>query len=401
VAIELRYNASSQALARYLSELDPARVSPLSKVNSGTEVSEKPIADNGTQVARSNRYEFNGIDDTQLAEPENTMGLSSSDIEYIESRPQPRPWLVWAIAIVTLGCLSVGAWVWSRQPASDFVVSELPRTERSSSQQEAVPVTPPPPKERPPVPMSQLTVKAKPSQARCHVMSPLAKETQSFDCNKSIALVPGPYRLVVSAEGFETSSAVDLDLAAEKALSVVFSLKPLAAKPCPLTVTSEPPGALVWLDGQNVKVKTPHSFPEVAPGKHSIRLTRSGFSDAVLVFECNRSFGGALSSQLQKSFFNVQVGAKKLRVRAGSARSVSLKVGDTTVTVRVVANPKRSSITINARPYASVSLNGVTQGDTPQKMSVRNGKIHRIGLKRDAGLIGTLRLKIAPGTRAN
>jgi len=65
----------------------------------------------------------------------------------------------------------------------------------------------------------------------------------------------------------------------------------LKGRPSPLTVTTSPPGASVWVDGQALGGPTPASF-EVRPGTHALAVKRAGYSTESLSVEAR--FGRAI-----------------------------------------------------------------------------------------------------------
>jgi hypothetical protein len=58
----------------------------------------------------------------------------------------------------------------------------------------------------------------------------------------------------------------------------------LRQRPSPLTVTTRPPGAAVWIDGTRAANATPVSLA-VAPGAHSISIRRAGYAEVSRAFE--------------------------------------------------------------------------------------------------------------------
>jgi len=46
-----------------------------------------------------------------------------------------------------------------------------------------------------------------------------------------------------------------------------------------LQVNSVPDNALIYLDGRNTGNLTPHTFPNITPGHHNIKLTKEGYED--------------------------------------------------------------------------------------------------------------------------
>lgn len=88
-------------------------------------------------------------------------------------------------------------------------------------------------------------------------------------------VVPGNHVIQVSKEGFTTQDfALFVDQNEIKKVPVTLQ----AARSGGLTVSSEPPGGQVYLDGQMIGI-TPLTVGDVAVGEHEILISMTGYSD--------------------------------------------------------------------------------------------------------------------------
>jgi hypothetical protein len=86
---------------------------------------------------------------------------------------------------------------------------------------------------------------------------------------------PGAHIIQVSKEGFNPNTT-DVVVQKNENLKLFIALQPINLTS--LSVTSDPSGALVILDGETVGT-TPLNLQDVAIGSHSLRLTMAGFND--------------------------------------------------------------------------------------------------------------------------
>jgi hypothetical protein len=86
---------------------------------------------------------------------------------------------------------------------------------------------------------------------------------------------PGPHVVTVTKDGFATNTTT-VDVKKNDFYKLFISLQPLGV--ADLSVTSNPPGAQVALDGTAVGV-TPLVIPGVTTGSHMVRITMPGFTD--------------------------------------------------------------------------------------------------------------------------
>ena len=94
-------------------------------------------------------------------------------------------------------------------------------------------------------------------------------------------VVAGPHVVHVSADGYSPAKLALTIRAGEPPPPLRFVMDPLTAK---LHVASDPPDALVRLDGQPVGT-TPIDSMSLGPGRHEVRLERRGYGPAVQTVE--------------------------------------------------------------------------------------------------------------------
>jgi hypothetical protein len=88
-------------------------------------------------------------------------------------------------------------------------------------------------------------------------------------------VVPGNHVVQVSKEGYITNTT-EVTVQKNEILKVFIVLQPLYR--AALSVTSNPPGAQVELDGKTVGM-TPLTFSDVVTGSHTLRISMTGFND--------------------------------------------------------------------------------------------------------------------------
>ncbi|HON82033.1 MAG TPA: PEGA domain-containing protein [Methanoregulaceae archaeon] len=120
-------------------------------------------------------------------------------------------------------------------------------------------------------------------------------------------VVPGNHLIQVSKEGYVTQ---DLDLHVERneIKKVPVNLEKVVTGP--LTVSSDPPGATIYLDGQMVGT-TPLTLTDTASGEHTLTLTMEGYSDFSQTITVTRD-GSAVSATLVPSTIQGRVGLSPL-----------------------------------------------------------------------------------------
>ena len=136
---------------------------------------------------------------------------------------------------------------------------------------------------------------------------------------------PGVHMVRVSSEGY-APAALTLEIKhGEAPPPLRFVMEPLTAK---LRVHSEPPDALVRLDGQPIGT-TPLESSSLAPGHHEIRLERRGYAPAAQKIEA-------------RAGDTVEVGLQLERTAASPSPSPLLAEGDLVSQSQVDTLPRRT-----------------------------------------------------------
>ncbi|MDI6791462.1 MAG: PEGA domain-containing protein [bacterium] len=117
--------------------------------------------------------------------------------------------------------------------------------------------------------LATITVASEPSSASVYLDGKIIGSTP---LSKTVA--PGRYTIVVRKEGFEDWSG-EVTLSEDEKKSIKAELKPVIEYG-KIQVTSSPPGASVYLDGEK-KGSTPILLNEISSGAHNIKLVKGDF----------------------------------------------------------------------------------------------------------------------------
>jgi hypothetical protein len=88
-------------------------------------------------------------------------------------------------------------------------------------------------------------------------------------------VVPGNHAVQVSQEGYVTQT-MEIFVGKNEIKKVPITLQKAVSGP--LTVSSNPPGAQAYLDGQMIGM-TPLTIADVSPGEHTLLITMDGYTD--------------------------------------------------------------------------------------------------------------------------
>ena len=88
-------------------------------------------------------------------------------------------------------------------------------------------------------------------------------------------VIPGNHAIQVSREGY-TTQTMEIFVEKNELKKVPVTLQ--IADSGPLTVSSDPPGAQVYLDGEMIGM-TPLTVADVSPGEHTLLITLDGYTD--------------------------------------------------------------------------------------------------------------------------
>ncbi len=123
-------------------------------------------------------------------------------------------------------------------------------------------------------------------------------------------LAPGEHRYAVVAEGYEP---VEAGFSFERGRNLFFDLELLSSAGL-FHVGSTPPGATVWIDGEQVGV-TPLDISGIALGEHQVRLALDGWVEVFRPVDTSDGRKGSLDLTLSQS-------GAKLTVKTGSDQAV-------------------------------------------------------------------------------
>ncbi|MEP7307047.1 MAG: PEGA domain-containing protein [Acidobacteriota bacterium] len=213
----------------------------------------------------------------------------------------------------------------------------------------------------------------------------------------TVSLPPGAHTLTVRSDHDER--VVPLTMTAGADVTQYFDLK--AAAPAPalgqVFVTTDPPGARVAIDGRP-QGTSPLTVSDLTANQHKVTVTGAGGSaertiqvtagsTASVVFSLSKVSSGPVGGWLSVSApFDVQVlendevigtsGASRIMLAAGShtllitngslgyqdTRKIDVAAGKT---VSIKVDAPKASISVNARPWAEIVLDGNSVGQTP------------------------------------
>jgi hypothetical protein len=212
----------------------------------------------------------------------------------------------------------------------------------------------------------------------------------------TLSLTPGTHTITVRSAGDER--IVPLTIASGAEVSHYFEMKP--AEPAVIvgrvSVVTDPPGARVSVDGK-ARGTSPITVTDLTPADHKVTVTSDTGSaertitvtaggTASVMFSLPRVSGPVGGWLAISAPFDVEVvehddvigsgGTSKIMLAAGrhditllnrtlgyqEARKVDV-TGGKTMSIKV--DPPKVNISVNARPWADVSLDGASLGQTP------------------------------------
>ena len=212
----------------------------------------------------------------------------------------------------------------------------------------------------------------------------------------TLSLTPGTHTITVRSAGDER--IVPLTLASGAEVSHYFEMKP--AEPAVVvgrvSVVTDPPGARVSVDGK-ARGTSPITVTDLTPADHKVTVTSDTGSaertitvtaggTASVMFSLAKVSGPVAGWLSISAPFDIEVvehddvigsgGTSKIMLAAGrhditllnrslgyqEARKVDVTAGKT---MSIKVDPPKVNISVNARPWADVSLDGASLGQTP------------------------------------
>jgi eukaryotic-like serine/threonine-protein kinase len=212
----------------------------------------------------------------------------------------------------------------------------------------------------------------------------------------TLSLAPGTHTITVRSAGDER--IVPLTIASGAEVSHYFEMKPAepAAVVGRVSVVTDPPGARVSVDGK-ARGTSPITVTDLAPADHKVTVTsETGSAErtitvtaggtASVMFSLPKVSGPVGGWLAISAPFDVEVvehddvigsgGTSKIMLAAGrhditllnrslgyqEARKIDVTAGKT---MSIKVDPPKVNISVNARPWADVSLDGASLGQTP------------------------------------
>jgi hypothetical protein len=236
-----------------------------------------------------------------------------------------------------------------------------------------------------------LTINTRPNDAEV-----LIDGTRRGNTPLTLSLTPGTHTITVRSAGDER--IVPLTIASGAEVSHYFEMKP--AEPAVVvgrvSVVTDPPGARVLVDGK-ARGTSPITVTDLVPSDHKISVTSDTGSaertitvtaggTASVMFSLPKVSGPVGGWLAIAAPFDVEVvehddvigtgGTSKIMLAAGrhditlinrslgyqEARKIDVSAGKT---LSLKVDPPKVNISVNARPWADVSLDGASLGQTP------------------------------------
>jgi hypothetical protein len=239
--------------------------------------------------------------------------------------------------------------------------------------------------------LGNLTINTRPNDAEV-----LIDGTRRGTTPLTLALTPGTHTITVRGAGDER--VVPLTIASGAEVSQYFEMTPAAPAVTGgrVSVTTDPPGARVSIDGK-ARGTSPIMVTDLTPADHKVTVTSDNGSaersvtvtaggTASVMFSLPKVSGPVGGWLAIAAPFDIEVlehddvigmgGTSKIMLAAGrhdltlmnrtlgfqEARRVDVAAGKT---MSIKVDPPKVSISVNARPWADVSLDGASLGQTP------------------------------------
>jgi formylglycine-generating enzyme required for sulfatase activity len=243
-----------------------------------------------------------------------------------------------------------------------------------------------------------------------------------------ILIRPGVYPLSVSAPGYYPLETT-LTVSAEDSQELLLKLQPLPGK---VDVSSEPAGARVWLDGEELG-RTPLQSLSVAAGPHQLQLQAERYLPWEQSVEVTgREQRQAVVAQLQPGWAEVSLASEpagatvtvngeavattpaRLEVMQGDGqrlglqlpgfapweRALAVTAGEAQDLGTVTLEPAAGILSLRTTPGgANVTLDGEYQGQTPLELELAPDRAQRITISRAGYRRYNAQLQLAAGER--
>jgi eukaryotic-like serine/threonine-protein kinase len=197
--------------------------------------------------------------------------------------------------------------------------------------------TPPP---QPAIIPAQVTVTSVPSEAQVHIDG-RTDPTWITPYNLT-GLAPGEHSLTVIKPGFSPQTRTVTVTSGSKSLLAV----QLAQLMATLSVTSEPAGAEVFLDGRSTRHVTPAQVSVDKPGNHSLSLKKAGYLDdsTTVNLQIGQTFHYSHALTILGNTEDIKTVSRFRKVFGGGGAATA-----GTGVVSIKTNPKGAQIAVNRR----------------------------------------------------
>ena len=243
-----------------------------------------------------------------------------------------------------------------------------------------------------------------------------------------VLIRPGRYDLAATAEGYFPLQQ-ELIVTREDSQALELTLQPLPGR---VTITSEPAGAEVLLDGERIGT-TPLEEASISAGEHQLSLRAERYLPWAQTLEvAGRDRAQAVSAELAPAWADISVssepagatvtvdgepvattpavvevlqGERELGLRlvgyAPWTRSLGVTAGEAASLDPVTLEPAAGILSLNSTPSAAnVTLDGEFQGQTPLQLALAPDRAQRITLSRPGYRRHNETLTLAAGEEA-
>ncbi|HTZ98289.1 MAG TPA: PEGA domain-containing protein [Terriglobales bacterium] len=189
----------------------------------------------------------------------------------------------------------------------------------------------------------ELNIDSVPEGAHIQIDGQNSGAATPFDMTK---VAPGQHTVVISKDGYAPQTrTIQVNAGSSSSISVQLAL--LTAT---ISVTSDPSGSAVWMDGKNTGRVTPAQFSVDKAGTHTFVFKKDGYLDATASANVQTGQTSHLSGTLQALGVtdDIKVGGKFKKLFGGSETAGMGKVS-------VKTDPKGAQVAVNNRMIDKMS----------------------------------------------
>jgi hypothetical protein len=189
----------------------------------------------------------------------------------------------------------------------------------------------------------ELNIDSAPEGAHIQIDGQNSGTATPFDMTK---VTPGQHTVVISKDGYAPQTrTIQVNAGSSSSISVQLAL--LTAT---VSLTSDPPGTAIWMDGKNTGRVTPAQFAVDKAGTHTFVFKKDGYLDATASANVQTGQTSHLSGTLQALGVtdDIKVGGKFKKLFGGSETAGMGKVS-------VKTDPKGAQVAVNNRMIDKMS----------------------------------------------